>query len=82
MTVKQRLEREFSSEEMESWAQEVRRAFQEESGDNEELFPIRLRFSLLQNLLLKICLGTTPLLSGLILRPIVAGLGFVFQYLI
>ena len=36
---KQRLEREFTSKEMESWAQEVRRAMKEEPDENEEAFP-------------------------------------------
>ena len=35
---KQRLEREFTSKEMESWAQEVRTAMQEEPV-NDEMFP-------------------------------------------
>ena len=36
---KQRLENEFTSEEMESWAQEVRKAIQESPDENEEAFP-------------------------------------------
>ena len=36
---KQRLENEFSSKEMESWAQEVRTAMQESPDENEEVFP-------------------------------------------
>ena len=36
---KQRLEREFSSKEMESWAQEVRTAMKESPDENEEAFP-------------------------------------------
>ena len=36
---KQRLEREFTSEEMESWAQEVRTAMKESPDENEEVFP-------------------------------------------
>ncbi len=36
---KQRLENEFTSEEMESWAQEVRTAIQESPDENEEAFP-------------------------------------------
>jgi hypothetical protein len=36
---KQRLEREFSSKEMESWAQEVRTAMKESPDENEEVFP-------------------------------------------
>ena len=37
--IKQRLENEFTSEEMESWAQEVRTAIQESPDENEEAFP-------------------------------------------
>ena len=37
--IKQRLENEFTSEEMESWAQEVRTAIQESPDENEEPFP-------------------------------------------
>ena len=37
--IKQRLENEFTSEEMESWAQEVRTAMQESPDENEEAFP-------------------------------------------
>ncbi len=37
--IKQRLENEFTSEEMESWAQEVRRAMKESPDENEEVFP-------------------------------------------
>jgi hypothetical protein len=37
--IKQRLENEFTSEEMESWAQEVRKAIQESPDENEEAFP-------------------------------------------
>jgi len=36
---KERLENEFSSEEMESWAQEVRTAMKESPDENEEAFP-------------------------------------------
>ena len=36
---KQRLENEFTSEEMESWAQEVRTAMKESPDENEEVFP-------------------------------------------
>jgi hypothetical protein len=36
---KQRLENEFTSEEMESWAQEVRTAMKESPDENEEAFP-------------------------------------------
>ncbi len=36
---KERLENEFTSEEMESWAQEVRTAIQESPDENEEAFP-------------------------------------------
>ena len=36
---KQRLEKEFTSEEMESWAQEVRTAMKESPDENEEVFP-------------------------------------------
>ena len=36
---KERLENEFSSEEMESWAQEVRTAMKESPDENEEVFP-------------------------------------------
>ncbi len=36
---KQRLEREFTSKEMESWAQEVRTAMKESPDENEEVFP-------------------------------------------
>ena len=37
--IKQRLENEFTSEEMESWAQEVRTAMKESPDENEEVFP-------------------------------------------
>ncbi len=37
--IKQRLENEFTSEEMESWSQEVRKAIQESPDENEEAFP-------------------------------------------
>ena len=37
--IKQRLENEFTSKEMESWAQEVRTAMQESPDENEEAFP-------------------------------------------
>ncbi len=37
--IKQRLEREFTSKEMESWAQEVRTAMKESPDENEEVFP-------------------------------------------
>ena len=36
---KQRLENEFTSKEMESWAQEVRTAMKESPDENEEVFP-------------------------------------------
>ena len=39
MKKKERLKNEFSSEEMESWAQEVRTAMKESPDENEEAFP-------------------------------------------
>ena len=36
---KQRLENEFTSEEMEAMSQDFRKGMQEEADDNEELFP-------------------------------------------